>query len=295
MDEESTVGLSAGRLRLKLSPSTGGAIFAFEWIDGRASRPILRKCHSRLEKVLDAASFPLVPYVNRIRGGRFTFRGREVSLAPNMAGDPSPLHGQGWLNPWTVESVHERRAVLSFRHQAREWPWAYDARQEFALDDGGLAIELSCRNLSDEPMPCGRGQHPYFPCGPQTRLATEVTHAWTIDEKVLPTEKVAASGRYDLRDRQVCGQDLDNGFGGWGGEARMSDPDWPFELNLSSPEARFFQLYSPREGGIFVAEPVTHANAALNAPEADWPELGMRVLAPGEEMSLTMRLDVTGT
>jgi aldose 1-epimerase len=40
---------------------------------------------------------------------------------------------------------------------------------------------------------------------------------------------------------------------------------------------------------------VTHANAALNAPEADWPELGMRVLAPGEEMSLTMRLDVTGT
>jgi aldose 1-epimerase len=295
MDEESTVGLSAGRLRLKLSPSTGGAIFAFEWIDGRASRPILRKCHSRLEKVLDAASFPLVPYVNRIRGGRFTFRGREVSLAPNMAGDPSPLHGQGWLNPWTVESVDERRAVLSFRHQAREWPWAYDARQEFALDDGGLAIELSCRNLSDEPMPCGLGQHPYFPCGPQTRLATEVTHAWTIDEKVLPMEKVAACGRYDLRDRQVCGQDLDNGFGGWGGEARMSDPDWPFELNLSSPEARFFQLYSPREGGIFVAEPVTHANAALNAPEADWPELGMRVLAPGEEMSLTMRLDVTGT
>jgi aldose 1-epimerase len=245
MDEESTVGLSAGRLRLKLSPSTGGAIFAFEWIDGRASRPILRKCHSRLEKVLDAASFPLVPYVNRIRGGRFTFRGREVSLAPNMAGDPSPLHGQGWLNPWTVESVDERRAVLSFRHQAREWPWAYDARQEFALDDGGLAIELSCRNLSDEPMPCGLGQHPYFPCGPQTRLATEVTHAWTIDEKVLPMEKVAACGRYDLRDRQVCGQDLDNGFGGWGGEARMSDPDWPFELNLSSPEARFFQLYSP--------------------------------------------------
>ena len=53
----------------------------------------------RSENVLDAASFPLVPYVNRIRGGRFTFRGREVRLAPNMAGDPSPLHGQGWLNP----------------------------------------------------------------------------------------------------------------------------------------------------------------------------------------------------
>ena len=57
--------------------------------------------------------------------------------------------------------------------------------------------------------------------------------------------------------------------------------------------ARFFQLYSPASGGIFVAEPVTHANAALNAPEEQWDELGLRVLEPGEEMRLDMRLEVT--
>jgi len=67
------VELTAGRLRLQLSPSIGGAISAFEWIGPGAARPILRKCNSPLEKVLDAASFPLVPYVNRIRDGRFTF------------------------------------------------------------------------------------------------------------------------------------------------------------------------------------------------------------------------------
>ena len=48
----------------------------------------------------------------------------------------------------------------------------------------------------------------------------------------------------------------------------------------------------PPSGGIFVAEPVTHANAALNAPEAEWPELGMRMLEPGEEMRLDMRIEV---
>jgi aldose 1-epimerase len=37
---------------------------------------------------------------------------------------------------------------------------------------------------------------------------------------------------------------------------------------------------------------VTHANAALNAPEDEWAGLGMRVLAPGERMSLTMRIDL---
>jgi aldose 1-epimerase len=288
----SSVTLVAGNLRLELSPSVGGAISAFEWTGGGGARPILRKCHSPLEKVLDAGCFPLVPFSNRIRGGRFSFRGREVALRPNMTGDPSPLHGQGWLSQWTVEREDKTSTILAFRHEAGEWPWAYEARQEFALDERGFSVRLSCRNASDDPMPCGLGQHPYFHCGSETQIDTRVDCAWTIDDHVLPVEKVPAKGRYDLRDRLVCGQDLDNGFGGWGGEARMTDPAWPYALRLSSPQAKFFQLYSPPEGGIFVAEPVSHANAALNAPESEWKELGMKVLGPGDGMSLDMRLEV---
>lgn len=284
--------LERGRLRLTLSPSIGGAIRAFEWLGDEGPKAILRKCHSPLEKVLDAPCFPLVPFVNRIRGGKFTFRGQEIRLEPNMAGDPSPLHGQGWLNPWSVERRDETSMVLHYRHEPGEWPWSYEATQTFTLDEGGFSVRLTCQNGSDRPMPCGLGEHPYFDCGPETRIDTCVDCAWTIDAKVLPVAKVAPEGRYDLKDRLVCGQDLDNGFGGWGGEARMTDPGWPYELRLSSPEARFFQLYSPPEGGIFVAEPVTHANAALNEPESEWAELGIRVLDPGQSMSLDMRLDV---
>lgn len=292
MVDETTVELAEGDLRVELSPSIGGAISGFEWAGPGVHRPILRKCNSPLEKVLDAASFPLVPYVNRIRDGRFRFRGREVGLAPNMAGDPSPLHGQGWLSAWLVGERSDTRAVLSFRHAAGEWPWDYEARQEFSLDGGGLSVRLTCRNTDAEPMPCGLGQHPYFPCGLETRIDTAVSHVWTIDEHVLPVEKVAAEGRFNLHDRLVCGQGLDHGFGDWNGTAVMRDPDWPYDIGLSSPDAQFFQLYSPPEGGIFVAEPVTHANAALNAPEEHWAELGMRVLEPGEAMKLDMRLDV---
>ena len=280
-------------MRLVLNPSIGGSISALEWVDGDRALPILRKCNSLSKNVLDAACFPLVPYVNRIRGGCFTFRGREVRLEPNMPGDPSPLHGQGWLNSWLVESSAGDRAVLSFDHEPGEWPWKYVARQEFELDETGLSIGLACRNIGTEPMPCGLGLHPYFPCGSKTELDTRVTSAWTIDEHVLPVEKVVADGRYDLRERRICGQDLDNGFGGWNGEARLTDTGWPYAITMSSLEARFFQLYSPIDGGIFVAEPVTHANAALNAREEQWPELGMRVLEPGEEMRLDMRLDVS--
>jgi aldose 1-epimerase len=252
----------------------------------------LRKCNSGSESVLDAASFPLVPFVNRIRGGRFAFRGQKVELHPNMAGDPSPLHGQGWLSPWNVEHSDDRRALLSFRHSAGEWPWDYEAQQEFTLDETALSIRLTCRNSSDRPMPCGLGQHPYFECNAQTRIDTDVTDVWTIDEHVLPVEKIPATGRFGLRDRPVCGQDLDHGFAGWGGSATIRDPQSPVSIRMSSPDARYFQLYSPASGGIFVAEPVTQANAALNEPEERWAELGMRVLDPGEAMSLDMTLEV---
>jgi aldose 1-epimerase len=292
MTSETNVRMAAGNLRLELNPSVGGSICGFHWAGEGSARPILRECHSRNEKVLDASSFPLVPYVNRIRGGCFTFRGRVVRLKPNMPGDPSPLHGQGWQNPWRVDESSQPSVVLSYHHAAGEWPWDYEARQEFTLDERSFSSRLTCRNVSNDPMPCGLGFHPYFPCGSETRIDTQVTDVWTIDEHVLPVEKVPAEGRYDLRDRLVCGQDLDNGFGGWGGEARMNDPAWPYDVCLSSPEANFFQLYSPTAGSIFVAEPVTHANAALNEPEERWPELGMQVLKPGGELSLDMRLDV---
>lgn len=285
--------LACGPLRLRLAPARGGGIASFDCCAVSGGKTAIFRPLDEAEKSPVAlASFPLVPFVNRVRDGSFVFRGRRVTLERNLPPDPSPLHGQGWLAAWEVASVAQDAAELVYRHPPGEWPWAYEARQVFALDAHGLRLDLACTNRSDEPMPCGLGQHPYFPCTPQTRLDTRVESVWTIDEKVLPVDRVAATGRFDLRDRRICGQGLDHGFGGWSGRATIADPALPFRIEMSSPDARFFQLYSPAAGGLFVAEPVTHANAALNEPEEQWAELGMRVLGPGESMTLTMRVDL---
>jgi aldose 1-epimerase len=289
---EPVLTLSSDILELQLTPSIGGAISNFDWTGEGGHRRILRNSHTHLQNVLDAACFPLIPFVNRIRGGSFEFRGRQVRLSPNMPGDPSPLHGQGWTSAWRVASSSRSQAMLAFEHDPGEWPWAYGARQEFRLEANALHLRLACRNLSDEPMPCGLGFHPYFPCGAGTRIETKVDQVWTVDEDVLPVAKMPVEGRYAISDDPVCGRDLDNGYGGWSGRAVLRDSDWPFGIELSSPQARFFQLYSPKTGGIFVAEPVTHANAALNEPEEQWPELGIAILEPGEEMALDARIAV---
>jgi aldose 1-epimerase len=292
MSETDALLLRSGSLELELSPAIGGAIRNFRRVTDGERISFMRESHSGETSVLGTACFPLVPYVNRIRGGCFDFRGRTVTIAPNMAGDISPLHGQGWLGRWNVEESEGAQALLSFDHPAGEWPWAYRATQRFSLDAEGFDAALTCTNGSGSPMPCGLGFHPYFPCSAETVIATQVECAWEIDSNVLPTAKVPATGRFDLTDRKVCGQSLDHGFGGWGGRATVTDPGTGVCITMTSPDAHFFQLYSPSIGNIFVMEPVTHANAALNAPESQWAELGMRVLEPGETMTLNMRIGV---
>lgn len=286
------ITLRAGELSADIVPALGGSIARFERIAANHRQPLFRDDRNAAQHALDTSCFPMVPYVNRIRGGTFDCDGRTVQLAANMAGDASPLHGQGWLDAWIVVEAGERHVVLTFSHEAGEWPWHYDAEQRIELDDEGLSVTLSCTNRSAERMPCGIGLHPYFPCDAQTILDTRVDSVWTIDAAVLPVENLPATGRYDLRNRRICGQSLDNGFDGWSGEATIRWPGEPVGLRLSSPDARRFQVYSPADGGLFVAEPVQQANAALNAPQDRWAELGITMLAPAETASVSARFSL---
>ena len=285
--------LRAGLLQVDVLPAVGGSIARFDYLGPGGRLPLLRGTDDAYVDVLASSCFPLVPYANRIRGSSFQCDGREVQLAPNLPGDISPLHGQGWRAAWSVESVADDRIDMVFRHQAGEWPWAYEAQQQLVLTPEGLAIELNCRNLSAPPMPCGLGLHPYFPCTDETSLDTEVSSVWTVDENILPVDQQPATGRYSLQNRVIGGQNLDNGFGDWNGKARIHWPGEPMELEMSSADASYFQVYSPIGRGFFAAEPVQHANAALNEAQAHWAQGGIKMLAQGESRRLRVRFEVT--
>ena len=279
-------GLEAG-----LKPHVGGALTHFADLSGPEPVDLLRRGKAGFDDPLDSAGFPLTPYCNRIRDGRFSFRGREVRLQPNLPGQKHPLHGQGWRNAWQVLEAGETFAQIAFHHEAADWPWTYHSRLTVMLKDRGMDVVLTCKNLSDETMPCGLGLHPYYPCDAQTVLDTQVSEVWTIDDEIMPVTTAPATGRYDLHERKVCGQDLDNGYEGWSGSATLRWPDRGRGLRLTS-EAQRFQLYSPKEGGLIAAEPVTNANAALNHPEQDWTRLGLWLLEPGQRAQLTARFAV---
>ncbi len=283
--------LRADGLEAGLKPHAGGSFTHFTDLSGPQPVDLFRRGKPHSNDALDSAGFPLVPFSNRVRDGRFSFRGREVKLAPNLPGQKHPLHGQGWRGGWRVLEADEHFAQIGFHYAGGEWPWAYRSRMTVIVENRGLTVRLCCENASGEVMPCGLGLHPYYPCDAETVLDTGVEAVWTVDDEIMPVEQAPAVGRYALNRRKVCGQDLDNGYEGWSGEAVFRWPTSGRGLKLTAEVPRF-QLYSPKEGGLIAAEPVTNANGALNQPEERWPELGLWLLEPGQIAEMTARFEV---
>jgi galactose mutarotase-like enzyme len=168
-----TLDLRNGDLRLTLAPGLGGSIAAFyrSWHNGAVDRRThwLRPASEASlasGELLEMASFPLLPFCNRIRDGRAEFEGREIRFQPNHPNGESrhPLHGIGWQRPWRVLASSEASASLALDFTASdEWPWSFSARQDIVLAPDRLGLTLTLTNTDTAPMPAGIGQHPYFP------------------------------------------------------------------------------------------------------------------------------------
>lgn len=235
----------------------------------------------------EMACFPLVPYSNRIRNGKFTFGDQKVQL-PSTESDPHFEHGHGWRHKWSVETQDATSAVLVYKHQPDSWPWGYEARQFIRLVSGVLAITLSIKNCSDEPMPAGFGLHPFFPASNDAYIDADVTAMWEVDSEVLPTKlQPLPKGKQTIA---VDGSNLDNVFCGWFYHARIVWPERGAALDITAEAPLdFLVLYTPQGEPYFCAEPVSNATDAFNLAPQGVPDTGMFTLNAGEVRKATIR------
>jgi len=279
------IRLSHDTTELEILPELGGAIGRLRY----GGRDLLRPTPEGAADVLQAACFPLVPFCNRIRDGHFVFGGHEVQMAPNLGDHPHTLHGQGWRAVWTVDEQTLTRARLSYRHQADEWPWDYEATQVFELGAKRLRIGLSVRNLSASPMPAGLGFHPYFNRTDRTRLRAQVSGVWLSDADCLPVEWLAGRWEKDWRNGdQVTHERLidhcHTGFSGW---AEIYEGERPVVSLRASADCRWLHIYIPPGEEFFCVEPVNHLPDPFNHANS-----GLQGLKPDEVAAVWMELSI---
>jgi aldose 1-epimerase len=251
---------STGDLALDLCPALGGSITDLRWRHPAGHwiellRPTDTAAIARRD-IEGVSCFPLTPYSNRVRNGRFEFEGREIVLPPDPSG-PHAQHGHGWRRAWQVVTATSDRATLRLTHAADAWPFDYVIEQRFQLEPDGFEVELAARNDSARAMPFGFGVHPYFPRTAACRLTAAVSGFW----------------------------ETDNAFTGWQGRAVIDWPEHATRLTLNATAAlRVLVIYVPRGEDYFCAEPVSNSTDAFNlAHERD--DTGLIVLAPGQTVS----------
>ena len=273
--------LHAGALRLALRPDLGGCIAGL-W---HRDTPILRSTElALLTASRPSASFPLVPYSNRLGYRKFRWKGHDYTTQPNFADNPHSVHGVGWLRPWEIVSSSVLEVVLRYVHTPDgDWPFAFEARQYFTLTPQAMSVQMVFTNTADVPQPVGLGWHPYFPKRARSRLHIELSDRWDSDATQLPTRKVAQPGI----DSDVSHLSYDNCFEGWKGPARIRDEKFSLQLSSSLP---YLVVYTPADRDYFCVEPVSHLSNAIHM--ADPAAHGLRALAPGESFEATMKLEV---
>jgi aldose 1-epimerase len=284
--------LHDGDLACLVNPSCGGGIARFDLMRDDVVWPLLRPAPDGNRDPLDLGCFPLLPFANRIAGGRFNFAGNTIALPLNLPPHPHAMHGHGWQASWKVVERTGSVALLRYRHRADAWPFAYSAELRYDLADGALNIGVVLVNQDDHAMPAGIGLHPFFPKPPGTVLTAGVAGVWLNDGTGLPSERMPLPDGWTFPTGVPMDQTvIDNGFDGWDRRAVLDWPDRGFGLAIEADGAfDHLQIYAPFGRDFLCVEPVSHMTDAVNRAARGQPDTGLRILQPGETLAGTVRL-----
>ena len=289
------VTIADGTAEAAIVPGLGAGLASYDLLAADGRHPLFRPCRDPgRAHPFELANNLLVPWSGRISGGGFPFGGGFHRLAPNLDGEPLPIHGNGFSQPWTVAEAAGSRAALTLASDG-PGPYRFEARVDYALHRGALAVTLAVTSRAAGPLPHGLGLHPWFPRTADTTLRAKATTVTLEDERHLPAGRVPVASRPDwdfAEPRRLPGAWVNNDFSPWDGRAEISWPERKLRLTLDTggdPHLTTFILYSPAgDAPFFCFEPVTHPVDAHNRPGG--PEAnGLRVLAPGETLSVGCR------
>jgi aldose 1-epimerase len=253
----------------------------------------------------------LFPFPNRIRHGRFSYRGMTYEVPP-PAWFPQTIHGFCLDRPWRVidSTTHSLTGefLLSRDAPERRAQWPADARLvvTYSVVSARLWAEITVENPDSVPLPWGFGTHPYFklPLGnghsPESCvIRAEAAEQWELDQCFPTGQRVPVPAKKDLRRGWRYGTcPLDDVYTSLtpihiSMEQVIDDPVSQLRMTQRSCEDfRELVLFTPKDRPVICLEPYTCTTDAANL-QSQGLDAGWRELAPRENASLWFELEVS--
>jgi aldose 1-epimerase len=241
-----------------------------------AGRPLLAG-YQATELPPAAAGQLLIPWPNRVDGGRYTFEGTELQLDLSEPAAGNAIHGlTRWLTWAAAEHAADRVLLRHVLLGRTGYPFCLVLEAEYRLDPAaGLQLRVTARNEGSARAPYGTGSHPYLTAGTEhideCELTLPATHWLPSGDRGIPSgppEKVAGTP-YDFRtpravgdvrlDHALTGLERDDEGRAWvslagpGGETRL----WAGQGYLWLQVFTGDPLPAPRRRRALAVEPMT--------------------------------------
>ncbi|MFD1714430.1 aldose 1-epimerase family protein [Amnibacterium flavum] len=162
----------------------------------------------------------LVPWPNRVVGGRYSYEGQSFQLALTEPDRGHALHGLAvWLD-FAVAEQSEDRVVLTANVAAEtSYPFPLSVAVEYRLDGDGLTTLVTTTNNGSVAAPYGVGPHPYLLGGEgvvdEWTLEVPASQVLEVDAVLAPTELIEVTEKFDFRSPKLVGDvEIDNAYTG---------------------------------------------------------------------------------
>jgi aldose 1-epimerase len=246
---------------------------------------------------------PLIPWPNRLGGGRYTFEGEEYQVPLTEPTKGNAIHGFLLSRPWEAVEEDADRVVMAARlYPLDGYPFSLYVRVAYQLGPEGLTVTTTAQNVGASPCPYAHGQHAYLSPGTElvevddcTLQLAGRTRILTDTERQLPTGREPVGGTpYDfLEPRLVDDARIDYAFTDLVRDAagrawtRLWGPDGACAELWVDETFPFVETYTgdtltpdrARRG--LGTEPTTGAPNAFNSGD------GLIRIEPGESMTTT--------
>jgi len=250
---------------------------------------------------------PLIPWPNRLAGGRYDFDGVAYQVPLTEPDKRNALHGFArWLT-WRVEERQPSSATLALDMYPRGgYPFALRLQAVYSVEPARVTVTTTAFNAGRARLPYAQGFHPYVSAGAATidtcTLQLPASTFYPTDERQIPTGRQPVAGtEYDFRAPRVIGASrLDTAF-----TDLERDRDGMAWVRLGSTGAgqtvsvwmdgayRYVMAFTgdaltdaPRRRRSLGVEPMTAAPNAFQSGD------GLRVLQPGESFTCAWGIEI---
>ena len=296
----SEITISNELLTTVINPDYGAAVLSFSVNKNGNKIDIMPNTRKESCK-LDASSFLMIPYSNRIENGKFNFEKKEYQL---KNGEKHSIHGDTRKRKWDYQQTSQSRVICSFdsnEFNDINWPWQFRAEVDYSLSGNTFTSKITLTNNSNTSMPAGFGWHPYY-----NRSLTQENEPVLVQFKtegiypdingscipsgnpIPPSEKLDFSKEKHLDPKTH----IDNCYHGYDGKGHII---WPLSgIKVSyecTPECSHLIFYNPDES-FFAFEPATNANNGINHIGDNIFKCGCVSLKPGETLSASFSINI---